>query len=238
MPGILSGQKVDFEALKLISPPEATKSYQPVLHHELASAVKSIGSEILHGFTFHKEQYALAREGNQMFAVHSYKNGSDEMGLSIGFRNSYDKSLSVGIAMGASVFVCDNLVFDGEITTFRKHTTNVLLDLKKLILNVVFSQKENYKKVTMDALHMKSLDVVDDTAFRLMGLLFGRGIVSPRQLPIIKKEWLEPTYPEFEDRNLWSFYNACTEALKTAPPSSIMEKHIQLHNVFFSGNAS
>jgi hypothetical protein len=51
---------------------------------------------------------------------------------------------------------------------------------------------------------------------------------------VIKKEWLEPTYPVFEERTLWSFYNACTEALKTAPPALIMEKHVQLHNVFFN----
>jgi hypothetical protein len=234
MSGTLSGQKVDFDALKMIEPPEATKSYVPVLHHELADMVRSIGSEVLHDFSFHKEEYALAREGNQLFAVHSYKNSSTEMGLSIGFRNSYDKSLSLGVAVGGSVFVCSNLVFNGDVTIFRKHTSNVLLDLKKLILNVIFSQKENYNKLIADSAHMKSLDVTDDTAFRLMGLIYGRGIVTPRQLPVIKKEWLEPTYPVFEERTLWSFYNACTEALKTAPPALIMEKHVQLHNVFFN----
>jgi hypothetical protein len=232
----LSGKnRVSFKDLQNVPPPQKTKSYVPVLHSELARLVKDIGSDVLHGFTFHKEQYVLARDGNQMFAIHSYQNSSDEMGLSIGFRNSYDKSLSVGIALGASVFVCDNLVFSGEVTTFRKHTSNVQMDLRKMILDVVFSQKENYNKLSLDAKHMQSLDVTDDTAFRLMGLLFGRGILTPRQLPVVKREWLEPTHEAFTDRNLWSFYNAATEALKSTPPAMIMEKHTQLHNVFFSG---
>ena len=236
MSGTLSGRdKVDFDALKMIMPPMATKSYVPVPHNELAEMVRNIGTEVLHGFTFHKEQYALARDGAQLFAVHSYKNSSDEMGLSIGFRNSYDKSLSVGITLGASVFVCDNLAFNGDVTTYRKHTSNVLNDLRMMILNVIFSQKENYERLVVDSAHMKSLDVTNDTAFRLMGLLYGRNIVSPRMLPTIKKQWLDPQYPDFEDRNLWSFYNACTEALKTAPPAMIMEKHVQLHQVFFNG---
>ena len=238
MAGTLSGQKVDFKALMKIESPSPTRSYQPVLHHELADMVQSIGTEVLHGFSFYKEQYALARDGKQMFAIHSYRNSNDDMGLSIGFRNSYDKSLSVGITLGASVFVCDNLAFNGDVTTFRKHTSNVLNDLRMLILNVIFSQKENYERLVVDSAHMKSLDVTDDTAFRLMGLIYGRGIVSPRMLPTIKKQWLDPQYPDFEDRNLWSFYNACTEALKTAPPAMIMEKHVQLHNVFFSGGAA
>lgn len=238
MSGTLFGQKVDYDDLKMINPPEATKSYTPVLHHELADMVKRIGTEVLHDFAFHKEEYALARDGNQLFAVHSYKNSSTEMGLSIGFRNSYDKSLSLGVAVGGSVFVCSNLVFNGDVTIFRKHTANVMQDLKKLILNVIFSQKENYNKLIVDSAHMKNLDVTDDTAFRLMGILWARGIVSIRQLPTLKKEWLEPQYPVFEERTLWSFYNACTEALKTSSPAVIMEKHVQLHQIFFSGNAA
>ena len=238
MSGTLSGQKVDFKALMKIEAPSPTRSYQPVLHHELADMVHNIGTEVLHDFSFYKEEYAIVREGRQMFAVHSYKNSSTEMGLSIGFRNSYDKSLSLGVAIGGSVFVCSNLVFNGDVTVFRKHTANVMLDLKKLILDVIFTQKENYNKLIADSANMKNLDVTDDTAFRLMGLIYGRGIVTPRQLPVIKREWLEPQHPAFEDRNLWSFYNACTEALKTAPPAVIMEKHIKLHQIFFSGGVA
>ena len=40
-----------------------------------------------------KEQYGLARQGQQMFAVQTCSREKTEMGLSIGFRNSYDKSM-------------------------------------------------------------------------------------------------------------------------------------------------
>lgn len=49
---------------------------------------------------------------------------------------------------------------------------------------------------------------------------------------IVKDQWLKPNHQEFAPRNAWSFYNACTEALKTCPPVTIMEKHIQLHRAF------
>ena len=38
-------------------------------------------------------------------------------------------------------------------------------------------------------------------------------------------------HEEFEDRNVWNFYQAVTEALKTSPPPKVMEKHIALHHL-------
>jgi hypothetical protein len=235
----LSGKnRVGFSDLQMVPPPERTKSYVPVRHDELANMTRSIAGNILHDFSLYKEEYVLAREGRHMFGVLTYKNHSDEMGLSIGIRNSYDKSLSVGCTLGASVFVCDNLVFKGDIAVFRKHTSNVLQDIGQMILSAIYAQKEKYERIQQDAEHLKRLDITDDTAFRLMGLLFGKGIVTPRQLPTIKENWLNPPYEDFEGRNAWSLYNSCTEALKTTPPALIMQKHIQLHGVFFGNGGA
>ena len=69
----------------------------------------------------------------------------------------------------------------------------------------------------------------DREAFQLLGLLYGNDIVSPRQLPVVRDEWLRPTHEEFQERNRWSFFNAVTEALKSTPPVSIMEKHVKAY---------
>jgi hypothetical protein len=225
------GERVSADELRLIPYPESTGTYQTLPHHILAEMVKQIGHDILTGFSFYKEEYGLARDGKQLFAVHTYKNSNAEMGLSIGFRNSYDRSLSVGITIGASVFICDNLMFVGEIKAFRKHTSNLLQDIKQMILATIYSQKEKYSRLENDAARLKRIAVSDDIAFKVMGVLFGKNIITPRQLPVLKKEWLEPSYEAFKERNAWSLYNAATEALKTTPPHQRMEKQIQLHNL-------
>src|SRR5512135_1718375 len=94
------GHTVTKDELAFIPVPEATESYLPVPHNHLAETLSIIGQDILKGFTLHKEQYALARDGNQLFALHTYKASHAELGLSIGFRNSYDKSMAIGIAIG------------------------------------------------------------------------------------------------------------------------------------------
>ena len=226
------GDYCSLEDLRMVPLPPETRTYKPVSHYDLAKNLAEVSSGLLRGYELENAQYGLARDGNQMFAVHTYCNGmSSSMGLSIGFRNSYDKSMSVGIAIGASVFVCDNLALTGDIAIMRKHTQNVWNDLEELIITTVYRSQHNFIRIVEDAEIMRGKYLSNDDAYRLIGLLYGNDIITPRQIPIVKKEWLNPTHEDFEERSIWSFYNACTEALKSAPPNKIMEKHISLHKI-------
>ncbi len=230
------GDYATLEELRSIPVPSETNTYKPVSHYDLAKNLAEVSGTLLRDYQLEKSQYGLARDGNQLFGVHTYRNGSDSMGLSIGFRNSYDKSMSVGIAIGASVFVCDNLALTGEIAIARKHTANVWQDLEELIITTIYRSQNNFTRIVEDAQVMQGQHLSDNDAYRLLGLLYGQGVITPRQIPVVKKEWLTPQYETFEDRNTWSFYNAVTEALKTAPPTKIMEKHIALHRMLSGGS--
>ena len=215
--------------LAAIPLPQETRTYKPVGHDDLANMLSSMASNLLPEFELVNTQFGLARDGAKMFGVHTFKNGDSAPGLSIGFRNSYDRSLSVGIAVGASVFVCDNLMLTGDLTVLRKHTSNVHADIDGLALSAIYRSRSAFNQIKQDAEVMKQVPMSDDEAYRMLGLVYGRGIINPRQIPVVKKEWLEPSHDVFEDRNLWSFYNAVTEALKSSPPQSIMERHLAIH---------
>lgn len=225
------GKCVGRDELEAIPVPEATESYQPVSHFVLANTLATIGQDLLRGYTLTKEQYGLARHGQQMFAIQTYSMENSEMGLSIGFRNSYDKSMAIGIAIGATVFVCDNLALTGEITVLKKHTTNVWTALEETVIATLYRSQHNFDRICKDAEVLKSRELGNNEAFRTMGLLFGNNIITPRQLPVLKKQWLHPSHEEFKPRNMWSFYNSCTEVLKSTPPLQVMEKHIKLHTI-------
>jgi len=51
----------------------------------------------------------------------------------LGLRNSHDKMFPAGIVAGASVFVCDNLSFSGEVKFARKHTRFINRDLPQFV---------------------------------------------------------------------------------------------------------
>ncbi len=200
------GQIVTRDDLALVPVPEATDSYVPVPHNHLADTLSTIGRDILKGFTLTKEQYALAREGQQMFGVLAFRSDHSELGLSIGFRNSYDKSMAIGIAIGAEVFVCDNLALTGDITIMRKHTVNVWSSLEDIAISTLYRSQRNFQKIVEDSETLKGRMLDDSEAFKMIGLLFGHGILTPRQLPAVKKEWLNPSYDDFKPRTMWSFY--------------------------------
>jgi hypothetical protein len=165
-----------------------------------------------------------------MFGALQYRNTDEDMGLSIGMRNSYDKTMSVGICVGAAIFICDNLAFTGQITILRKHTLNVIDDLETAIIKVIYKSKFHFTSLVRSAQEMKTKPLKNEDAFKLMGLLFGRHILTPRQLVIARQEWVNPIQEAFIERNYWSFYNAVTGALKSTPANQMMERHIQFHD--------
>ncbi len=216
--------------LDLVALPEATDSYLPVSHYHLADKLLTISQDLLTDYVLLGEHYALARGGNQLFALLNFKKGNKELGLAVAFRNSYDRSMSIGLAIGATVFICDNLALSGDVAVMKKHTKNVWNALEDLAISILYRAGRNFQKVVADADRLKTIPMENRQAFELMGYLFGQNIVSPRQLTVVKEEWLKPSHQEFQARNKWSFFNAVTEALKSCPPVSIMEKHKEAYN--------
>jgi hypothetical protein len=223
------GTEVTKGDLDLIPLPDATDSYVPVSHYHLADRLTTISRDILTDYAMVGEQYALARSGQQMFALLKFQKDNSEMGLSIAFRNSYDRSMSIGLAMGANVFVCDNLALTGEIAVMKKHTKNVWTTLEDMAIANIYKSQHNFQKIITDSEKLKGIPFDNMAAFGVMGVLFGLEIISPRQLTVVRDEWLKPRHDAFQPRNAWSMYNCCTEAMKTCPPIAAMEKHLLLH---------
>ncbi|NQV50216.1 MAG: hypothetical protein HQ507_06945 [Candidatus Marinimicrobia bacterium] len=224
-----SGQECSLDDLKDIPTPPGTRSYQPIPHYALAVKIANIAQELLTGFDLDNSVYGTARDGAQLFGLHTFKKSNNELGLSIAFSSSLDKSISLKIATGGVVTICSNLCLTGKIMKARKHTTTLLDDLDEMILTSVFRARSSYTSAIMDTEVMKGVVVEDDGAYRALGHLFGHKILSPRQMPVALKEWKRPSHQDFDPRTLWSLYNAVTEALKSSPPQNIMERHIQLH---------
>ncbi len=232
------GEAVTEKDLDLFPVPQETATYKPVSHFELVKQIKLVSQDLLtlrsggEAFQLERESFGVAREGKQMFGVLTFVNSDTEQGLSVGFRNSYDKSMALGIVMGTSVFVCDNLCLSGEISIMRKHTRNVWDDIHQTLITSVYTARKVYHQNIADASAFKALPMPDDDAFGIIGRLYGNDIISPRQLAAVFTDWKKPRYEEFAPRNAWSLYNACTEALKTSPPVNVMENHVNLHRYF------
>ena len=130
-------------------------------------------------------------------------------------KNSYDRSLAVGLTLGSRVFCCDNLAFSGEVTMHRKHTVNVFRDLPDLIYRMLSKVAAMRVRTDGEIAAMKDRELQPATAHHLMVQAIRSGVLPASRLPKIIEAWEEPAHAEFLSRTAWSLFNAFTEVAKT-----------------------
>jgi len=214
--------------LASVAVPEPTGSYHPVPYSRFVEEME------LHvprfGLTVQSRQFALAREGNQMFGVLTCTNGHNagDYALAIGLRNSYDRSLSVGLVAGTRVFCCDNLAFSGEVAMRRKHTTNVFRDLPDLIYRMLSQVTVLKARTDEEIAGMKALPLAPERAHHIMVEAIQAGVTPASRLPKVIEAWESPTHKEFQPRTAWSLFNAFTEVQKESCPRAQIEGSLRL----------
>jgi len=212
--------------------PEPTKTHVPVPYPRFVEEVKFSLQRF--GLTAVAEQFALGREGQQMFGVLQVKNGTaaDDWGMSLGLRSSYDKSLALSMVAGSKVFVCDNLAFSGEVHSSRKHTSNVLRDLPGMVYDML-ERTASYKgELEREIAAFKLVEVSVQDSDHLMVEAVRKDVIPASDLPRLMHEWDEPKHDEFKPRTAWSLFNAFTEVAKRRSPGAQIDATLRLSKMF------
>jgi len=221
--------KADLAAVPV---PEPTESYHPVQYGRFVEEVE------LHiprfDLTVQSSAFALAGEGGQMFGVLTCANGKPaaDYALAIGVRNSYDRSLSVGLVAGTRVFCCDNLAFSGEVKMNRKHTVNVFRDLPDLIYRMLSQVSSMQERNDGEIAAMKVRELPPARAHHLMVEAIKSDVLPASRLPKVIEAWDHPRHEEFAPRTAWSLFNAFTEVQKGSGPRAQMEGSLRLSSLF------
>lgn len=229
-------RRCSLEELLTIPEPQKTTSYTPLNHYDFAINVLTIASDLLKGYRFDGDSYALSASGERMFGVITYRRinprPDEELKLAIGIRNSYDKSMSAGLVIGSSVLVCDNLVFSGDIKVMRKHSgSDMHQDLHDQIITAIYKSQHSFHEISRDVEAMKAQPMDQQDKYGFIGQLTGEGILSATQSAAAFRELWNPSHPEFEVDTLWAGYNCATEALKSSPVDKIVQRHAGLHQL-------
>ena len=115
-------QIVTREELKAFAPPPATETFKPIGHAELVATLTQVMQD--RGLHIVREQFAV--QNQKLFGTFDLEwQKMEEYGAAVGFRHANDKSMPIQIAVGARVFVCDNMSFLGELIHTRKHTAKL-----------------------------------------------------------------------------------------------------------------
>ena len=133
-----------------------------------------------------------------------------------GLRTGNNKTMSLQICAGLSVFVCDNLAFRGDMIALkRKHTSG--LNLKEELTLAVIRFQDHFGRLTREIGSLKDRKLLDLEAKAMIHDVFAQGLMPVRFLPEVSRQYFEPALAEFEPRNAWSLHNAFTGAAKEMP---------------------
>jgi hypothetical protein len=220
------GKLATLDELRNCKTPPPEGRWHPVAHATVLASVK----ETLHGagYVVKSEKLALARNDARFFGILDLETPLVEgVGLSVGVRNSVDKSFPLGFAAGSRVFVCDNLAFRSELLVRRKHTLNGMRAFSTAISTAVASLTSFKEAEAVRIQRMAEMELSPAQASHVILTAFRRGIISSLQLPRVCKEWEEPSFEDFRPRTAWSLFNAFTEVLKpravTAPQAFVAQ---------------
>lgn len=228
------GIEVDRQAV-YAEPDALTATHRPISHGALLDLVESEVGEL--GYEVVNEAHALAREGAQYFGMLQLQARADaDYGTIVGLRNSHDMSLTAGLAVGSGVFVCDNLVFSGEITISRKHTLAIGADLPRQVLEAVgkIAAVQEYQRTRIEG--YKGWQLPERYGDALIVEMYRRGIINVQRIAKVVDEWDKPSHDEFLEggRTAWTLFNCATEALKPSGATNLLalpDKGVRLHTL-------
>ncbi len=223
---------VNRDELARTTTPDRTKSWLPIPHETLLTGVQSALERA--GLALVSESHALGRNGDRYFGLLRVSDGRDarDFGLTIGVRNSHDKKFPAGLVVGATVLVCDNLSFSGEVTLARRHTSHLYHDLPQLLDAAIGRLGDLRRSQEQRFGAYKVHELTDVAAHDLLVQVLDAHVLPVTKLPLALEEWRHPRHREFaEGKTAWRLFNAITEASKGCDLQLLPRRTQALHGV-------
>lgn len=207
--------------------PNKTLTYSPISHREIIEGIKE--QLDIKGFKIKTSNYKANHEGTKLIGYYGIEHTDSELGIMMAFRNSYNKTMSAGLAIGGQVWICENGVISGDISLIRKHTGAASSIVKNKIINSINEFDISFNSIIADRNLMKERDITKKICSELLGRMYiEEKMITSTQLDIIKNELYYSK--DFTNDTVWDFYNNITESLKTSTINNHLSDHVKVHN--------
>ena len=208
---IIAKNKVNAEQLMGVETPEAADRFQPIPHFSLVEMTRDAINRA--GLQVSLEEHSLARGGQRYFGGFALKGaditGSDRQ-IVLGLRNAHDKSFAASVCVGNRMMVCENLCFSSDIKLARRHTTNIIADLPRVLSDAVARVVSHWtdmgKRIELYKIHqfspavlammdeiVKSCEALNALIHEITGKGQARPAIAPQKAIITVAEPLDVT---------------------------------------------
>ena len=209
--------KINRSELANVPTPPPTTTHIPIPHIAVVEGlVETLGHRQI-GVV--GEEFAVSKDGMEMFGVIDLESSFDGCRYAIGIRNANNKRFRLSCTVGLRVFVCHNLAFQGDYSpVLAKHSKNFSLE-DSLSIGVDRMQR-NFEPMRRQVESWRAQQLSTAAAKLTIYRAFIEGDLEiPRHLARrVHELYFTPQYPEFESRTMWSLSNAFTSAFKELNP--------------------
>jgi hypothetical protein len=203
--------------LAQVPTPPSTATHVPIPH---AAVVEALVDTLSHRqISVVDEEFALSKDGMEMFGVLDLATGFEGCRFAIGVRNANNKRFRLACTVGLRVFVCHNLSFRGDFSPVSakhsKHlsledTLSIGVDRMHRNFEPMRTQVENWRAQQLSAAAAKL------TIYR--AFIEGDLDVARHLVRKVHELYFNPQHEEFHPRTMWSLSNAFTSAFKELDP--------------------
>ncbi len=214
--GAKGSRFVTFPELKNLPLPETTSTFKPVPFYDFVT-------KVLDGLYDRRmrtanEQYIISSDGMKLFGLLELEHEYDGVRFAVGLRSSNDKSMKLALACGYRVMCCSNGMLSGDFMPLAvKHSAN--LDIDDSLALGVDRIRRRFGNMQLEIAEKKAKELTTGNAESLIYKAFTAGKFPISLFRTVHKEYfIEPSYKEFEPRNLFSLENAFTTSFKKLQP--------------------
>lgn len=216
--------------------PQQTKSYSVIPNSRIDEICHEQATK--NGLSIVEELVDSKRFGSTIVRYKmkpsSIADTDNDLSLMAAWKNSYDKTVSFGFAIGSIVNICTNGMVNGEFTLKRRHTGNAPLYVEEVIKEYFSKIKEVHLKNIKFKEVLQKQEIAESELNRFLGTLLRdkRRIFTAQQIQRFIKECSESVNFNTvgKDFTAWDLYNAGTESLKSSSVNSSFKRHRDFHN--------
>jgi hypothetical protein len=230
-------ERVSEAQVMAVPEPEFTKTWHPVSHARVITALEVATREI--GLEIRNREYSLSKLGTKMFGAWDLAEGNSDMVWSLGMRNAIDKSMGLGIASGLRITVCDNLMFNAEFLQFSKHTSGLTQHkLEWMAQDAVQKAIPMMEDMHKRQRSMHQCYIWDKDLPWLLIECMQDGVFAPSAFKRIQECLDEEIVLEANSRTLYAFHGAVTRfhresnlfrvASSTAKLQGVVDKYVNM----------
>jgi hypothetical protein len=130
------------------------------------------------------------------------------------------------------MMVCENLCFSSDIKLARRHTTNIMNDLPRVLADAVGRVVSHWNDMGKRIESYQQTEISRDRAADLLIDLVDSKAFPARDIYNAVQEFRNPRHEEFKGGTLWTLYNSITENLKGGDLSKLPFRTMTTQSIF------